>query len=283
MTEQFFGTQELYQVVLKSNTHFDIGKRHIEPGEPVLYFDNIKISNLNTPTRPIFARGGWSNLPRVIWENRGETTFTLDEGVITSTGMSILFSSAMEENDGIEEKILVPHREGPFLLDSEGRHRLAHIPDEDSKVFCFEYDKKAIQKKICNYTIQYVDKHISDGVVKQYAYIKMDEEKSKQYILDYYFKYGNTSLLYVIDHERMKGTFSLEAKFYTRDENEGEEVTNILTMPKVRVMSDINLRLGEKVSPTTSVFEMIAMPVRAKESDNLVMKIVRLSEDLDER
>lgn len=283
MTDQFFGTQELYQVAIKSNTHFDIGNRHIEPGEPVLYFDNIKISDLNLPSKPIMARGGWNNLPRVIWEDRGELSFTLDEGVMTSTGMSVLFSAAMEENDGMEEQILVPYREGPFLLDEEGRHRLAHVPEDDAKMFCFEYDHKTIQKKLNFFTIQYAKKHITDGVTKDYAYIKIDEDKSKQYILDYYFKYGDSSLLYIIDKERLKGTFSLEGKFYTKDENEGQEVTNILTLPKVKLISNISLRLGERVNPTTSVFNMIALPVKTKESDNLVMKVVRLNEDLEEK
>ena len=52
-------------------------------------------------------------------------------------------------------------------------------------------------------------------------------------------------------------------------------------MPKVRVVSDINLRLGERADPTVSVFNIIAMPDRAEESENLLMKIVRLDEDID--
>ena len=87
--------------------------------------------------------------------------------------------------------------------------------------------------------------------------------------------------LYLIQKERFNGLFTLEGKFYSKDENDGLNYTNLIYMPKVRVVSDINLRLGERADPTVSVFNIIAMPDRAEESENLLMKIVRLDEDID--
>lgn len=280
MVEQYFGTKELYQVCLKANTRMTFGSRTVEVGEPVLYFDHISISSLSEYAKPIIARGGWGNLPRVIWEDRSEMTFSMNEGVMTAVGMGILFSSIMEEKDGKEEKIIIPKREGPFEVDANGMYRLEHVPEMDQKMFCFEYDRSAIQKKV-DYSIEIKDKEIMPGLTKQYAYLKVNGENNKNYILDYYFKYGETSLLYILEKERFRGTFTLEGKFYTKDENEGKNVTNIMTMPKVRVISNISLRLGERADPTTSVFNILAMPVNAPESDNMLMKVVRLDEDID--
>jgi hypothetical protein len=39
------------------------------------------------------ARGGWANMPRVIWEDRSEVQFTFSEGVMSSISMGILLSS----------------------------------------------------------------------------------------------------------------------------------------------------------------------------------------------
>jgi hypothetical protein len=39
------------------------------------------------------ARGGWANLPRVVWEDRSEVTFSLIEGVMSSISMGILLSA----------------------------------------------------------------------------------------------------------------------------------------------------------------------------------------------
>ena len=84
-----------------------------------------------------------------------------------------------------------------------------------------------------------------------------------------------------MEKERFNGTFLLEAKFYTKDENDGLNYTNIITMPKVRVVSNINLRLGERANPTVSVFNIIAMPEKTEDSESAILKIIHLDEDLD--
>ena len=76
---------------------------------------------------------------------------------------------------------------------------------------------------------------------------------------------------------------TLEGKFYSKDENEGINYTNLIYMPKVRVVSDINLRLGEKADPTMSVFNIIGMPEnRGTNADGLILEITRLDSDIDE-
>ena len=53
-------------------------------------------------------------------------------------------------------------------------------------------------------------------------------------------------------------------------------------MPKVRVVSDINLRLGERADPTTSVFNIIGMPESSVgNKKNLILEITRLGQDID--
>jgi len=53
-------------------------------------------------------------------------------------------------------------------------------------------------------------------------------------------------------------------------------------MPKVRVVSDINLRLGERADPTMSVFNIIGMPEHMGGNKNsLILEITRLDRDID--
>jgi hypothetical protein len=75
--DQYFGTKELYEVVLRAKVPMRFGPRMLEEGEPVLYFENVSMSVLNEKSSPIMARGGWANLPRVIWEDRSEVQFVL--------------------------------------------------------------------------------------------------------------------------------------------------------------------------------------------------------------
>lgn len=267
MTEQYFGTKELYHVVLKANNDMTFGTRRVEKGEPVLYFENISIAVLNEQSNPIFARGGWGNMPRVIWEDRKEVTFSLSEGVMNATGLAILFAAKLFGDNEVDA-LYVPKKEGPFLLDENNKYITQYTPSLNKKIFCYEYDRDCIQKKV-NIEINGNEIFIPDG------------EQTKEYLLDYYFEYGDEYSLYVVEKERFNGTFSLEGKFYTKDENEGLNTTNVLILPKVRVVSSINLRLGERADPTTSVFDIIAMPEKMSDGSYELLRIERLGRDID--
>lgn len=275
MMDQYFGTKELYEVVLKANTPMNFGSRRVEVGEPILYFEKVSIAQLNEQSRPVMARGGWGNMPHVIWEDRSEMTFTLSEGVMSSIGMSILMSAKMVSKEKAKDgNLYIPKREGPFELDDlTMSYTLDRIPAQDKRIFLFEYEREVPQKKI--------DMEAEGLVIEKNILRYKNGDINKQYLIDYYFKYGEEALVYYIEKERFNGTFSLEAKFYTKDENDGINTTNIMFMPKVRVVSDINLRLGERADPTVSVFNVIAMPEKTEESREMIMKIVRLGEDID--
>lgn len=93
------------------------------------------------------ARGGWANLPRVIWEDRSEVTFTLSEGVMSSISMGILLSANV--TNATKEKALdISKREGPFTLvpymDGDKEVKVLYLMNEpvlypEKKTFIFEY------------------------------------------------------------------------------------------------------------------------------------------------
>lgn len=269
MADAYFGTKELYEVVLKANNPMNFGYRQIERGEPVLYFKKVAMAQLNENNQPIMARGGWGNMPYVVWEDRSEMTFSMTEGVMNSVGMGILTSAKVFGNNDVSP-IFVPKLEGPTELDTHGSFYLSENPqiDDERKGFCFEFENDVIQKKV-GYRLEGKRVFVENG------------DPEKFYIFDYYYRYNKDSLTYLIEKERFNGTFSLEGKFYTKDEVEGNNYTNLLIIPKIRVVSDINLRLGERADPTTSVFNVIAMPQRWQGSNMLLMKMVRLGEDVD--
>lgn len=275
MKDAYFGTKELYEVALKANTSMTFGARKVEKGEPVLYFEKVNIAQLNEQSRPILARGGWGNMPHVIWEDRTEMTFSLSEGVMSSVGMGILLSADMiqhqEPRDGA---LYVPKREGPFYLDDLAKtYLLSEMPAHEKRIFLFEYEQETIQRKI-DFDLEGLT---FNGKTLKYP----NGDINKQYLIDYYFRYGEEALVYYIEKERFNGTFSLEAKFYTKNENDGINTTNIMFMPKVRVVSNINLRLGERADPTVSVFNIIAMPEKTDDSRETIMKVVCLGKDID--
>jgi len=292
MLDQYFGIKELYEVVLKAKTPMQFGSRHLEVGEPVLYFENVNMAALTERQSVVMARGGWSNMPRVIWEDRSEVQFSLSEGVMSSISMGILLSATVTEAHEMNESLLIPKREGPFELD-ESRLWIKHNPVimPDKKVFIYEYERDVAQKKVYgildpdnNKRNDFMDETLTCIKVFEDKERQIEADATKQYIVDYYYEYNDKALLYTIQKERFNGLFTLEGKFYSKDENDGLNYTNLIYMPKVRVVSDINLRLGERADPTTSVFNIIGLPENVVGNrKGLILEITRLSEDIDEK
>lgn len=295
MIDQYFGIKELYEVVLKAKIPMQFGSRYLEEGEPVLYFENVNVAMLSERNSPIMARGGWSNMPRVIWEDRSEVTFSLTEGVMSSVGMSVLLSANMAEKKA-GESFLVPKREGPVSLEELTINNetynvlyLEHWPVRfpRKKIFIYEYERDVAQIKRYGQYIENIVDPWDETKTRPCIAIYNDKactepaDAMKKYIVDYYYEFEDEALIYLIQKERFNGLFTLEGKFYSKDENDGINYTNLIYMPKVRVVSDINLRLGERADPTTSVFTIVGMPEKTDDSNNLIMRIVRLNQDID--
>ena len=291
MIDQYFGHKELYEVALKAKVPMKFGNRYIEEGEPVLYFENVNMSTLTERNSAIFARGGWANQPRVTWEDRSEVVFQMTEGVMSSVGMGILLSANVTSPEQ-EQPIAVNKREGPYEIieltidnKKEQGFYIQHKPImyPKKKVFIMEYSRKAAQQKVYG---KLIERDTPFGI-KYFISVYQDKDLTipvdinKEYVVDYYYEYGDEALIYTIQKERFNGLFTLEAKFYSKDENEGINYTNILYMPKVRVVSNINLRLGERADPTVSTFNIIGLPENVGSSKDLIVEMTRLSQDID--
>ena len=291
MTDQYFGHKELYEVVLRAKVPMWFGDRYIEAEEPVLYFNNVNMSLLTEQNRPIFARGGFGNMPRVIWDDRQEVQFQMIEGVMSAVGMSILMSANVISGGGQDKPLYINMKEGPLSVTLNDQDipyvDLQHNPVSHNikKTFIFDYDREAIQQKIYGKRVEGMVDGFGNPVYRIELYqdknLSIPAENNRKYVVDYYYEYRDKALIYTVQKERFNGLFTLEAKFYSKDENEGHNYTNILYMPKVRIVSNINLRLGERADPTVSTFNIIGMPENVGEYKNLIMNITRLNEDID--
>ena len=298
MMDQYFGTKELYEVVLRAKAPMYFGDRYIEADEPVLYFENVIMSVLNEDSRPIMARGGWENMPHVIWEDRTDITFQLQEGILSNLSMGILFNANVCKPTK-DKKLYVNKREGPMEVEyhSQTEQEIENdIPPQafiriermpimypEKKVFIFDWENNMPQRKIYG-ILQKEQDALGNYIIDLYDDKEHNQpaQHTKQCLIDYYYEYENDALIYLVQKERFNGLFTLEGKFYSKDENEGKNYTNIIYMPKVRVVSDINLRLGERANPTMSVFNIIGMPENmGGNRKGLILEITKLDSDIE--
>ena len=65
-----------------------------------------------------------------------------------------------------------------------------------------------------------------------------------------------------------------------KSENDGINRTFLLEMPKIKITSNLEIVMGEKASPTVSVFNIIGVPI--KENGHFtVCRMNLLEEDID--
>lgn len=276
---QEMGIKDLEHVVLKARDYMTLGPYSFEPGEPVLYFKNIQIALLSENTQVIAARGGFLNQPRVVWEDRSDTTFQFSNGTLNPISLNMLLEANMIERI----KPQVPIQE--TLEVQDGRIYLSHKPSNDKKIFYKIFEFENIQP---NRAIQVEHYEVQEQLPGCYAYIKELNKNGELIsipdetfiIADYYFEPKNSSITYTMNRERKANLYSLEATFYLKDENDGLLHTGILEMPKVYIMSNINLRMGERSDPSVGTFRIVAMPENLEGYDSMICRVTYLDEDI---
>lgn len=265
---QEMGIKELEHVVLKAKgDEVSLNGRDYEDGEPVLCFRNIQIALLSEDTRVVAAQGGFLNQPRVVWEERTNTTFQFSNGTLNPISLKMLLESKMLKEDNPR----IPYQE-LVILDGQGQGYLTHepVPNGEGKIFYQGFAKENLQNKIEGKLDEQNRKKFYCG----------DEHANQEIMVNYYYRSKNCGTIYTLSRERKANLYSLEATFYLKDENDGRLHTGILEMPKVYIMSNINLRMGERADPTVGTFRIMAMPENYDGYDSMVWRMTYLDEDI---
>lgn len=260
---QEMGIKELEHVVLKAYERMELGDRVFEPGEPILYFDNIQIAHLSEDTRVIAARGGYLNQPRVVWEDRQDTTFQFSNGTLNEVSLNLLLEANMIKR--IDYHIPFKWR---AQIDDYGKIYLPHAIDDSKPRFYYIFSHENMQEKV-------------KPLEENEKTIVFDKKYTGAEILaDYYFVPKNAAITYTMDRERKPNLYSLEATFQMKDDDEGLLHTGILEMPKVYILSNINLRMGERADPTVGTFRIIALPDVVDNHEAMVCRISYIDDDV---
>ena len=261
---QEMGIKDLEHVVLKARDYMDLGPYSFEPGEPVLYLRNIQIALLSENTQVIAARGGFLNQPRVVWEDRSDTTFQFSNGTLNPISLNMLLEANMLQRPDPS----VPIQE--IVEVENGKAYLSHDIDLTKKRFYKVFEAENIQHQT-----KLKPQH-EEGQIVTFK----DNTINATIVADYYFKPKNQPITYTMNRERKANLYSLEATFYLKDENDGLLHTGILEMPKVYIKSNINLRMGERADPTVGAFQIVAMPENMDGYDSMVCRITYLDNDI---
>lgn len=259
MDTQEFSLKELEQVTLKATYPIEIGGRVIEEGETIAAFDKIQISNFDEVKKRVTAHGGWDDRDHVFWESTKEVRLTLIQGIFSKDQLTLLANA----------KLLSPEKSKPVLIaqrevvesDENGLVKCSERPVDKIFVYRTDNSEKLKAEKIDEY--QY-------NIGVPYTDV----------LLDYFFEYTSGAKTLKVGRPLTNGFLSLQARTRTKDDVTGQTKTGIITIPKLKLMSDLSMTLGEKAGPQVGRLDAVACPIGYK-GNVTVMDVVFLDDDID--
>lgn len=257
--ENNIGFKELYDVSLKATYPIEVGSRIIEVGETIAAFDKIQIANFEEKKNFISANGGYDNRARVWWEESKEIRVTLAQGVFSIEQMILMTNARLLNNDGLS---VVPVNSREIVESNEvGKAMVKH--SIQSPVFVYD---KITGEKITNFT--YNDNYIN--IDRAYTEI----------VVDYYYNYDNKYSTLTFGRGLTNGYLSLEGKTRVKDDITGQVTTGIIKIPKLKLMSNLSMRLGQDAVPLVGRLDAVAIPTGERGQKKL-MELIFLSDDID--
>ena len=257
--ENLMGMKELYDVVLKATYPIEMGKRIIEEGEIILAFDNIQIAGLNEVKNYVVAQGGFDNRELIAWETTKELPLNFSQGIFSKNQLALLSNSKLIDFEPNNSVILITHREH-HESDENGKIELKQVPVGKAFVYNEETGEKL------EHTLSGQEITISEPYINTY--------------ITYESEYVNGGSVIKMGNRLFRGYLKLQAKTRLKEDTNGRTVTGIFEIPKLKLMSDLSIRLGTNANPVIANFRASGFPIGDKGSKK-VMEMIFLNDDID--
>lgn len=259
--EDYFGIKELYDVSLRATFPISIKGKTYQENEAILKFNKIQLAPLSENKVRTYASGGYGNERLIDWEKTTEVSFAVSEGVISEIGLAILSNSQLaEKKQG--EIISVPFSE-KLETDEEGKLELKYPPFNDNTLFIYDLET---MEKITSYEVNEKELTLKDAF--------------KTVIIDYTFPYEEKAEIFSIGKRLINGYLKLDGKMRLKDDSDGHIKTGIIEIPRIKLMSDLSMRLGDDASPYVYRFQFSGFPV-GERGNQYVCKIIVLDNEID--
>ena len=253
------GFKELYDVSLKTTYPIETSDRKIEVGETIAVFDKIQIGNFEERKNFISANGGFDNRAHVWWEETKEIRVNLAQGVFSKSQFALMANANFLVNDG-DSTILINRRE--ILETNEKGIATSKYPINEP---VFVYNKET-GEKITNFTYN------ENNLILNQSYLEI--------VVDYYYNYDNGYTIFSIGRTLTNGYLSLEGKTRVKDDITGQVTTGIIKIPKLKLLSNLSMRLGQDAIPLVGRLDAVAVPT-GERGQKKVMELIFLNDDID--
>lgn len=258
MDEQF-SFKDFENVTLKATYDMEIGNRQISKGEIITKFDKIQIAGLEPNIKHISANGGFDNRAHVFWETMKEIGLVFSQGVFNKTQFALLLNSKILDSESIAP-VTITEME-TLESDETGQIQLKYTPVRDLFIYNTETGEKIVE-----YTIE-------DNIITI----------SSHYLpvtVAYVYEYIDGAQVMQLGQNLFNGYVELEGRTRIKDDTTGRVVTGIIKIPRLKLMSNMSIRLGAQANPLVATFNAIGVPVGSR-GNSYVSELCLLNDDIE--
>ncbi len=292
--DRYVGMKELYDVNIRLNQPLEVGKRKYDINETILSFKTAEIAQLQESRSLKTARGGFNNNVLLDWEIDKEVSFAITNGILSPLSLAMLSNSKINERQNksisFQEEVNVIEDDGYWFADLkyipnhvDGKWGVQGNPDgeqlpmgrkpwillkplppcRDRFIFCYDVETG---NRIMNFDI-----------VENRVIFKAEH---RRVMVDYTFDYDDGVRELDVGNRLFNGWMSLAGKMTAKDYGNGESRTVLLEIPRLRLSSNLALKLGSGYeSAVTSDFYFTGYPEEGRNNGS-VCKITFLETEL---
>ena len=260
MTNEF-GLKELTELTLKATYPIEMDGRKFETGEVIARFDRIQLANFREVTSRVSANGGKSNPALIVWEDPKELQLTFTQGIFSKRQFALLSNANLIQSAPVDKILVSAQHKGES--DEECKIQLP----KENVTNVFVYNAKTFDR------INPINIDLEKGVItigEPYCDVE----------IDYQYEYSNDVSVMKVGQKLIGGFLLLEGKTRVKDDITGKTRTAILRIPRLKLVSDLSMRLGREAGPLLANFAAVGYPgVGSK--DKTIMELLFLNDDID--
>ena len=257
-----FGIRSAVDVVFKTTKAYSgegqdyLLKKGIkwEKGEPVLYFDSLKIATTEGTAETVYAQGGAGNPRLIAWEGDKTVTFTFEDALISAEGMSILAGADLIDAS-TNQKMRV-HKKAVVQVTEDGVLDLTNVLNGETlvedEVFGFIVDANGeIVERLGKATVD------EDNLI---TFENRPLVKSESVLVDYYVEKSTGVKEISITPDKFAGYFYIEGDTLFRRQSDGKDLAAQIIIPNAKIQTAFNFSMSPSGDPSTFTFTADAFP-----------------------
>jgi hypothetical protein len=253
-----FGVREICDVVFKAKATIKIGDTTFQKGQPVLYIDTAKTSNLEAAATTVYAQGGRGNSRLIAWEGEKTLTFTVEDALLSPMGFAMLSGAGLMK--GADGKEIIVHATSYATANDSGVIDLTEALggaelDTTKPLFVLSTEQDGSLSTFMSEAYDY-----AEGELTPNAEAGVDVPKNATVFVDYYTKKTEGAMQFEIDSENFAGYYYVEAATLWRRQDNGKDMPAELIFPNVKIQSNFTFAMASSGDPSTFTFTMDAMP-----------------------